>query len=265
MLATLVVERHGSHKCTGIQVDDFSSFSFSVCSAAKMAGSKSTSMFGVFLVCLLLLSTLCLADIEFRLPRGRDRSKTREQPQMSNAQRFSTHQKRAVNGSECIEAKPTVIKAPKKNVWRQLNGNETSAVSHWLHQQKELDLSREFSYSGRGNGLVSVELQIPNKTDVLAYLDGSGAEPPRYARALISMDSVTPSTYNYLLVGPLPITSQTTWQPLTFPFTSKTGSIRNVNWNIDKVYDKLSKVTGQVQNITRNLWPGAKSPYYYGA
>ena len=225
---------------------------------------RSNSVLCLFTFWLLLLASFCSAESQFRRPPGRDRSKLHKLPQLSNAQRFSSHKKRAANGSECHDTKPGIIKAPKKNVWRQLSGNESDAITHWLHRQKDLDLNRGASYASHGNDFVSVELQIPNKTDVLAYLDGDGSEPARYARALVIFNSKDESTYNYILAGPMPVTSKTTWQTLTYPFTRKTGSIRNLDWYYEKATNFLDKAARSVRNITQNLWPGVKSTVYYG-
>ena len=210
------------------------------------------------LLCILLLSTVSSAESEsrsgHRRHRGR-RSHIERLPQLSKAH-IRPQKQHAVNGSECIEAKPGVIKAPKKNVWAQLHGNETEAVMHWLHQQKDLDLAREGSYSTHKNLLDDVELQIPNKTDVLSYFDGGGPEPARYARATLNLNSKHASTYNDILVGPLPISSATTWEPLTFPYTRKTGSIRNIYFKFDEWYNRIEKALHEVRNITSHLWPG---------
>lgn len=207
---------------------------------------------------LLLLSTICSAELEleYRPRRHRDgRPHPHALPQLSNA-RVSSPKPHAVNGSECIEAKPGLIKAPKQNVWTQLSPNETSAVEHWLHQQKDLDLKRGYSYSTHGNVLSSVELQIPNKTDVLSYFDGGGKEPARYARAELNLNSKHASTFNNILVGPLPISSATTWEPLTYPYTRKTGSIRDIYFKSEIWYKSFEKALHAVKNITSNLWHG---------
>jgi primary-amine oxidase len=130
------------------------------------------------------------------------------------------------------------------------------AVEHWLHQQKDLNLNRGLSYSTHANQIWTVELQIPNKTDVLSYFDGGGSEPTRYARATLLMNSKDASTYNDILVGPLPISSATTWEPLTFPYTSKTGSIRNISFKSGEWYKRFEKALHAVRNITNQLWPG---------
>ena len=166
-----------------------------------MGRLRFSSVLCLFVCYLLLVSSLCSAEDEFRRRRekgGRHRSHTR--PQFSN-HRVNSHRKRAANGSECIESKPAAIKAPKKNVFRQFTGEETQSVTNWLYQQKELNLKKGLPFSSRHSALTQLELMIPNKTDVLAYLDGSGNEPARYARAIINVNSNVSHTWNDILVG----------------------------------------------------------------
>lgn len=123
-------------------------------------------LFSLF-VCLLLFSSICSAQDEFRRRRHRGgHHRSHDLPTFSN-NRGSSHRKRAVNGSECVESKPAVIKAPKKNVFRQFSGKETESVSKWLYQQKDLNLKTpNFTVFSDQNILYQLELMIPNKTDV---------------------------------------------------------------------------------------------------
>ena len=230
-----------------------------------MARASLISVLYLFAISLLLFPSFTSADAEYRLPPGRDKSKIRKGerlPQWSD-RRVKAHAqaKRAapVNGSACIEAAPANIKAPKKNVWAQLAANETISVQHWLHQQTDLHITR--GYSDNGTHIAGLELQIPNKTDVLAYIDGNGAEPARYARTLLTVGQ---TSFDYILVGPLPVGSRTKSQPLTFPFTSGTNSIRNVYLGFNRAYKGVEKAVKAVKNITHHLWPDARFFYYYG-
>jgi primary-amine oxidase len=158
-----------------------------------------SSVLCLFVCYLLLFSSICSADDEFRRRRERGGHFRSHRPQFSN-DRVKSLRKRAANGSECIESKPAVIKAPKKNVFRQFSGDETQSVTRWLYQQKELALTHGY-FSTRKNTLSQLELMIPNKTDVLAYIDGGGSEPGRYARAILNINSADEHTYNDILVG----------------------------------------------------------------
>ncbi len=65
-------------------------------------------------------------------------------------------------------------------------------------------------------------------------------------------------------LGPLPISSETTWQALSYPYTRKSGSIRDLDWNYWKLYNKLGTFVSSVRNITHNLWPGVHETYWDG-
>ena len=119
----------------------------------------------------------------------------------------------------------------------------------------------------------------------MAYLDGDGDEPARYARVIFNMNSNNEHTYNDILVGedcsdlnsfagianrsnhclgPLPISSATTFKPLSYPYTRKSGSIRDLDWNYWRLYNKLGTFVSSVRNITHNLWPGVHDTYWDG-
>ncbi|KAK3715566.1 hypothetical protein LTR37_007054 [Vermiconidia calcicola] len=158
---------------------------------------------------------------------------------------------------------PVKITAPKNNVWKQLTNDDTKGLLKWLYGQEDLNLTR--GYGGRhSNTYWDHELMPPNKTDVLAYIDGDSGEPARYAKVTVNMRSSGESTFDDILVGPLPVDeAPTTWQPLGYPYTRNTGSIRDVHAKDVQVYDWISKHTNAVKKITANLWPDMKRNNYY--
>ena len=105
-----------------------------------------------------------------------------------------------------------------------------------------------------------VELMQPNKTDVLPYLAGQGPAPDRYAHVLLDNRATVNPTYQDILVGPLPINNKTTkWQPLTYPFTKKSGGkIRNLDADGDvTLYENwLFPISNEIADIQRELWNG---------
>lgn len=97
----------------------------------------------------------------------------------------------------------------------------------------------------------------PNKSDALSYMDGSGSAPARYAHAVISHQADEEPYYQDILVGPLPAANgTTTWEPLEYPFTRKTGGrVRNLDADDDALYDEWHfKVSGSISDITLDLW-----------
>jgi primary-amine oxidase len=104
-----------------------------------------------------------------------------------------------------------------------------------------------------------VELQRPNKTDVVAYLGGSGPAPHRYAHVVLNVRATEEPYYADILVGPLPIVANvTTWSPLDYYHTRKTeGRVRNLGANDDMLHEKLLYPTSaSIKDITLELWGG---------
>lgn len=102
-----------------------------------------------------------------------------------------------------------------------------------------------------------IELMRPNKTDALAYVDGGGALPARYAHAVIDHRADENPYIQDILVGPLPVVNgTTTWEPLEYPYTRKTeGKVRNLEADTDVVYDEwLLGVSATIADITLDLW-----------
>jgi len=104
-----------------------------------------------------------------------------------------------------------------------------------------------------------VELQRPNKTDVLAYLDGSGPAPPKYAHVVLNIRATENPHYADILVGPLPVQLNVTkWVPLDYYHTRKTqGQVQNLNADDDVVRSELIFPTSaSIKDITFDLWKG---------
>jgi len=101
---------------------------------------------------------------------------------------------------------------------------------------------------------------MPNKSDVLPYVDGNATAPTRYAHVVLDLRATDSPTYSDILVGPLPVTNgTTTWQPLEYPYTRKTGgSIRNLDADSDTMMtDFVYPITANISDITMDLWGGA--------
>lgn len=115
--------------------------------------------------------------------------------------RGSSLQKREC-GNCTTPANPTVT-APKPNPWNPLTTEETRGLLAWLYDPAQgLNLT-VFDKAGPWDNVVGVvELLTPNKTDVLAYLDGSGPAPGRKARVVISYGAtVNPYWKEFMVCG----------------------------------------------------------------
>lgn len=97
----------------------------------------------------------------------------------------------------------------------------------------------------------------PNKTDALAYVDGSSPAPARYAHAVINNQATMEPYIQDILVGPLPIDNTTaTWSPLEYTLTRKTeGKVRNLEADGDLVYGPWhTRIRKSVSGILKDLW-----------
>ena len=164
--------------------------------------------------------------------------------------------KRATENSTCDGAAPADFKAPHKNVWSGLTDKEAASVTTWLFAQTELNLTVAENATDWTNSILQVELMVPNKTDVLAYVDGDAQPPTRYAHVVLAMQASEHPTYNDILVGPLPVSNTTTtWQPLEYPFTRKTGgAIRNLDADEESINQWLFNVSSTISDITLDWW-----------
>ncbi|KAK5164741.1 uncharacterized protein LTR77_009404 [Saxophila tyrrhenica] len=134
----------------------------------------------------------------------------------------------------CTVPRAPSIDAPKKNVWGFLTRDERKGLRKYLG---ELNKNHAFPNTTLVD-LGTAELMIPNKTDVLRYLDNNGPEPERYASVALYENFGTKKgspQYSTILVGPLSTpddVSQMSWSPLTYPFTNS-GKTRMLLGNMD--------------------------------
>ncbi|KAH7144289.1 copper amine oxidase [Dactylonectria estremocensis] len=157
----------------------------------------------------------------------------------------------------CVVKSALDIDAPRENIWAGLTEPEAVSVVEWLFAQPSLNLTTSEDAGSWDNTLLLVELMRPNKSEALSYVDDSGVLPTRYARAVISHQADENLYFQDILVGPLPVVNgTTTWAPLEYPFTRKTGGkIRNLDADSDALYGEwLHQVSSTVADITLDLW-----------
>ncbi|KAL8363430.1 hypothetical protein RB601_009280 [Gaeumannomyces tritici] len=160
----------------------------------------------------------------------------------------------------CAPSPPASIKAPKRNLWAQLSEQEVGSVVDWLFRQRGLNLTRAEDAGDWDNTIISVEVMRPNKTDALAYMDGNGPAPPKYARVTLDQRATENPVIAELLVGPLPIDLATTsWSPLAYPFTKASGGrVRNLEADAgESLHERwLYRHTRDIADVTRDLLNG---------
>ncbi|GAA5903080.1 uncharacterized protein JCM6883_002688 [Sporobolomyces salmoneus] len=152
---------------------------------------------------------------------------------------------------------PTV-KAPKTNIWAPLSSDEAASVVSFLHNQTNLNLTAATDAGPWDNLISVVDLAVPNKTESLAYFDKNSTTPPRYAVASIMFNAFEEPYLEDFLVGPLPISTNTTAAPYGFRTTQGTSKIRNHDADADKVDEFVASITSEVDDIVEALL-GAKT------
>lgn len=120
---------------------------------------------------------------------------------------------------QCPANIPPQAKPPAPvNVWASLSIDETVAISKWLaSDERDLNLTRADEAKLNDNLIFLVEAFRPTKAAALAYLDAPSAEtlPQRFARVTIHHGAAQEPYIADYLVGPLPISGNTTLSPLT--------------------------------------------------
>ncbi|KAH8883689.1 amine oxidase catalytic domain-containing protein, partial [Thozetella sp. PMI_491] len=114
----------------------------------------------------------------------------------------------------CQPGPAPTLTAPRDSLWLQLSLDEAKSVSTWLCQQPVVQDALQTGNSSNNTAcdslIASVGYLAPNKSLALAYLDGKTDVLPRYAQAKILL----PNAGQSFAIGPLPISNQTTMQPL---------------------------------------------------
>ncbi|KXJ88365.1 copper amine oxidase [Microdochium bolleyi] len=115
--------------------------------------------------------------------------------------------------------------AHKPTPFTLLTSEEVHSIVEWLFApERALNLTDASlpELAMTDNYLRHIEELKPNKTDVLAYLDG-GVPMPRFARVLIHEGAAAvPGVVDYY-VGPLPISAETTMKPLDYFYNGVNG------------------------------------------
>ncbi|XP_076444192.1 putative amine oxidase [copper-containing] isoform X2 [Babylonia areolata] len=99
------------------------------------------------------------------------------------------------------------VQAPKDdgyiNLFRDLTGDEITAVMDYLFSQRSLGVQHHGSRFGT-NSVSGVELYVPTKKSALRFLDLSAAQPPREALVTLVVNAASPPVVRQYVVGPLP-------------------------------------------------------------
>jgi primary-amine oxidase len=96
---------------------------------------------------------------------------------------------------------------------------------------------------------VLVELLQPNKSDALPYLNGEGEIPLRYSSATIQFQATEEPYLQEYIIGPLPVSNQTTLAPLNYPFNKGIGKQRIFNADAQAYQQFLANISASVEDI----------------
>lgn len=145
------------------------------------------------------------------------------------------------------------FKAPKSNIWAELTTDEADSVYTFLLEElSHLNLTKN-PRSGRDNFLFIAETLKPNKTAAVPYLYEDGPEPERWAKAAISQTFDGEPYMVYYMVGPLPITSSSSVQPLEYVFNSGSNKIKNPVQDFVAISQFGFQVAENISDITQEL------------
>ncbi|OBS29614.1 hypothetical protein FPOA_03550 [Fusarium poae] len=155
----------------------------------------------------------------------------------------------------CSPVQPTT-KAPHKNFWGSLTKKETADVLALLHSNATgFNLTVADKATSRDNKIMSVELMMPNKSDVLPFLSDSSGAPTRYALAAVMFGAPEEAYLQEFKVGPLPITNSSVVAPYTFANTKAgDGKIAVANPDTQEYADFNLKIMKEAEDVTKRLW-----------
>ncbi len=112
----------------------------------------------------------------------------------------------SISGSEqCNSPYKQDTRLPKDpTVFQDLSKEEYHTVRDYMIKKSALNIVSHEQAKENTNYIYLIELYIPKKSEVLAYLDGNGKKPARKARVIITNGAKNPPDVEEYLVEPLP-------------------------------------------------------------
>lgn len=170
--------------------------------------------------------------------------------------------------SKCslYEDAPTAS-APKPNIWSSISVDDNVAVWQLLHDPASgLNLT-DVSIAGiNDNYLFYIDTVPLNKSTAVAFLDGSGPQPLQYARAIVFEGGREEPISQEYMVGPLPVSPETTIQKLDYiynggsggsvPFNGRTFDAMRILASDPLLVEVMSNITDITQELLGGVWYG---------
>ncbi|KAF2154348.1 amine oxidase catalytic domain-containing protein, partial [Myriangium duriaei CBS 260.36] len=142
--------------------------------------------------------------------------------------------------------------APLQNVWTDLTPAEADSVKSFLQSHPER-LQAPGVKTTETIDINWLEALRPNKSAVLPYLASKSGEPDRWAKAMVPQIIDGESYLNYYAVGPLPISSKTRVEPLTWPFHNGRYGIKNPMRSFEEFMRFSTGVAANNSDVTEEL------------
>jgi primary-amine oxidase len=121
-----------------------------------------------------------------------------------------------------------------------------------LHKQEELNLTAASDAGAWDNQITVVDAIHPKKADAKAYLASKAGKPDRYAKATIMHGASVHPWIENIIVGPLPISNETTWKE--DPYTTRSSPKMPMRAaDDDLVYELIYEIFAGVQDIVFDL------------
>ncbi|AOA62681.1 Lysyl oxidase [Komagataella phaffii CBS 7435] len=125
--------------------------------------------------------------------------------------------------SQCKTNENVNIEAPKPNIWDSLSNDELNQVVDLLNETYNLTEIMDADFYS--NYVLTIETLRPNKSDALVFLDEDGDIPDRNAKTLVYFGEGEEGYFQELKVGPLPVSENTTIEPLSFYNTNNKSTL----------------------------------------
>ncbi|ORX38990.1 copper amine oxidase [Kockovaella imperatae] len=155
----------------------------------------------------------------------------------------------------CPSTDALPIIAPRTNIWKNLDLEEALDVRAWLSDpERGLNLTHAQGASPSDNYIQLVEVAHPPKSQALKYLQD---ETPldRYAHAIIAHGGKD-VVVDYL-VGPLPISENTTFRPRSENYHNPVPLNAHILLNWTMLAERFATIIAPIDPVTRDLFNGS--------
>ncbi|PNS17033.1 Copper amine oxidase 1 [Sphaceloma murrayae] len=145
--------------------------------------------------------------------------------------------------------------APHANIWHELSPEEADSVNTLLSVY--LSVENGPGLNASASKIQWLEAIRPNKTDVVSHLTSGAPEPRRWAKALIQQSINGTTWLNYYAIGPLPVDSTTTVEPLKWPFKDGRYGVKTPVTSFESLQSHVMEFARNISDIAVALLDGS--------